>query len=788
MNDTIKLVLSLSLSGSILALLILVLRPLIRHKVPKSMQYLLWIVVLFRFLIPYSFEGSIMNELFYKSDMLLFDTGSRNTIVRDTHRIEKTTNSQHFSESSDSSVSQGLSLSHEKAVDNFLNIRAHFIAKIKSLFSGYALYIWILGFISFLIYNLSGYVRFLKQIKKANLPATDLQNQILNLLLDGHYRLKLFRNTHVKAPMLIGILRPRVVIPDTDYSKKQLKYILLHEISHMRRLDIAVKWLTMIVQCIHWFNPLIYPIGKEVNHACELACDEAVIRNLNAEEKQDYGNTLIDVATGGKCHPEALHATMYEEKHSLKDRLTAIMNHSKKTKAIILLSVVLFISIAACALYLGVGVGTGTPPNIYINVEYEETKTAVIGTYSWNSVCADSISPPEIKYKPDNIVNISSGQQLSLSTQKLKIDRKFDFTLKNLTVFNDGKKVMFEAPAPSIMNGVLYIQAPVDGGEYIYDVTLDFENKGQVRYSFIVRVDMTTFNLDQISKFKTLCTKESWKISDMAQNMPVPDKSFNQRHVSLSTDKQPYGLTVFYEIKYDGTYISEWPLIRSDRISYSNMQKNALVLFCMIDDLGNVTFAFRDSPSNEKLDETKYDSKFTFLRSDFEGKYGDLSVLGKDLKLLRGVLEGKNVDIKAIEEANNKNKPEFSDKEIHAAAALIEEYFRAVKAKDDKAILKTLTPGHDGPNVRLYGEETRTLISCQFASNDPKRYSYVWNGRGKMNGTKVENVIVFKAKFNVKYPNGVVSGPYNEGDYSDWSMILVRKDKNSPWLIDDQGY
>ena len=57
----------------------------------------------------------------------------------------------------------------------------------------------------------------------------------------------------------------------------------------------------------------------------------------------------------------------------------------------------------------------------------------------------------------------------------------------------------------------------------------------------------------------------------------------------------------------------------------------------------------------------------------------------------------------------------------------------------------------------------------------------------KFPGTKLKNVIVFKVKFNVKYPKGV-SGPFNEGDYEDWNMILVREDDYSPWLIDDQGY
>ncbi|KNY29930.1 M56 family metallopeptidase [Pseudobacteroides cellulosolvens] len=803
MNEIVKVVLSLSLSGSILALFVLVLKPLIRHKVSKSIQFLLWIVVVFRFLLPFSFESSFINELFYNRDVINHPISSQNPITQNSDSIDKTLDSTdpnysiNLSELSESSKSNNSSNSSVEAQTSGFHGNVahsqtisweHFIANLKDLLNRYALYIWILGILTVLIYNLAVYIRFIKQIKKSNIPTTDEQNQVLNNLLNGRYKLKLFLNPYVETPMLIGVASPMVIIPDIDFSERQLKYILLHEINHMKRFDIAVKWLTTIAQSIHWFNPLMYLVRKEINHACELACDEAVIKSLSEKEKQDYGDTLIDVAAVGKHHIGALQATMYEEKKSLKDRLIAIMNHKKKSKAIILLSVVLFVSVIAGALYLGAGIGmSANTPNIYISAEYENTKTAVIGTYSWNSVHADSVSPLDMKYKPDNVVNISSRQQLSISTQKLKIDRKYDFTLKSLKVYKDGKKVQFESPETSIMNGVLYCQAPIDSGEYIYEVILGFKDRGQVSYYFVVRVDMMTFDLNRISKFRTPYVGDAPKVSDLAQNLPPPEKSFNQRYISLETNKRPYGLTMFYELKYDGTYVSEWPLIKRGDGSYSNLQKNALVLFCMIDNVDKVTFAFRKSPSDGKLDEAKYDSKFTFLRSDYE-RYGDLFVLGKDLHRLLGVLEGKNIDIKAIDDANNINKQEFSNEEIMAASAVIEEYFRAVKAKDEKAILKTLTPRYSGPNVRLYGDETVTLISSQGNSDDPMRYSYVQNGRGKINGTNVENVIVFKVKYNVHYPKGVVTGPLNEGDYSDWNVILVRKDKNSPWLIDDQGY
>lgn len=129
--------------------------------------------------------------------------------------------------------------------------------------------------------------------------------------------------------------------------------------------------------------------------------------------------------------------------------------------------------------------------------------------------------------------------------------------------------------------------------------------------------------------------------------------------------------------------------------------------------------------------------------------------------------------------------PDFSEEEVEAARAVVEEYYRAIAVKDDKAILNTLTPKHNHPNEVFYGEGTRTLMSVEYNSDDPMRESYVRYGQGSINNIKIENVIVFKVSFSIEYPEGV-SGSF-EGVYPNWSIILIRDDKDSSWLIDEQG-
>lgn len=153
------------------------------------------------------------------------------------------------------------------------------------------------------------------------------------------------------------------------------------------------------------------------------------------------------------------------------------------------------------------------------------------------------------------------------------------------------------------------------------------------------------------------------------------------------------------------------------------------------------------------------------------------------------IVDGKIAQVeyfdKIAENTEQAVEMKFTEDEVKDAYAVVEEYFRATQEKDAEAFLKTWTPEHNTANV-LYGDEIRTLNSINYSKNDPMRKLYVENGRGSINNTPINNVIVFRVNFNIKYPEGK-SGSF-EGDYVDWSIILIRDNQDSPWLIDDQGY
>jgi hypothetical protein len=115
------------------------------------------------------------------------------------------------------------------------------------------------------------------------------------------------------------------------------------------------KWLVQITVCLHWFNPLVYLMSREVTKACEFSCDEAVVAKMGSDHAQDYGKTLLDAMAAVGRYKENLGAvTLSENKELLKERLGAIMKFKKKSKAIQLLTGMLTLCIVFSAAFIGI--------------------------------------------------------------------------------------------------------------------------------------------------------------------------------------------------------------------------------------------------------------------------------------------------------------------------------------------------------------------------------------------------------------------------------------------------
>lgn len=323
--EIIKLILSMTFTGSIISFFLFILKPIIKDKLPKSFQYYMWFSVVIALMLPVSkiivipiSNNSVMStKSMYDIAQWISDTAS-----------EKPINLVFTPQNENEQNIQQITFFPSTAVILFV--------------------FWQLGMILVLGFNIICYVSYVRRLNKHNISTEPQEIELLNNLLKRKNTLRLYKNSIVETPILIGFFRPAVILPNKNYEDMKLRNILLHEITHMKRYDIFVKWLLIFVGAIHWFNPLVYFVRREMNKACELACDESVIKRFDISEMQQYGDTLIAVAADS-IRKTPLPITMFEGKRILKERLGAIMKHKKHSKRTVIVASAILVTIV-CAI------------------------------------------------------------------------------------------------------------------------------------------------------------------------------------------------------------------------------------------------------------------------------------------------------------------------------------------------------------------------------------------------------------------------------------------------------
>ena len=337
MNEFMKILLSLSVSGALLLLLILGLKPLYKNKFSKRWQYYIWIVVALRFLLPFTPDTTIIGSLFEK-----FDTTAITNEIPTNPNVPVPADTGNSKAEPIQTNREITTAAMREPVDKYVCL----------------FFIWSALALVLFVRKVTVYQGFIQYIKAGNKEVSDIK--ILNLLSDCEEKLKiktrveLSCNPLIASPMLIGFFRPRIILPVGELEDKELSYIFVHELIHYKQRDMFYKWLIQIVVCVHWFNPFVYLLEKEVNKSCELSCDEKVISILNEKAKREYGDTLISFLKSNNLYKSSLASvTLTEGAEQLKERLGAIMKFRKKSKAIIAITAIFTAAVCVCFFVTG---------------------------------------------------------------------------------------------------------------------------------------------------------------------------------------------------------------------------------------------------------------------------------------------------------------------------------------------------------------------------------------------------------------------------------------------------
>lgn len=358
MNEWMKVLISLSISGSMIGLLILLLQTIFKEKFSKTWQYYIWIVVIARLLIPFSTDQNLTDMLYRKFDARMQlteqqageDTSHKDDLttsnaesITDNFEINPYLNGDYYStmtgQQAWASEETYLESNESISANNGTYITNHFQTLLNKINNELS-YLWFL--IAVLLFmrkvtNYYGYVRYIKAGCKEIYD--DLTISIyMDVCREQRIKkpLRIYVNALSASASLVGVMKRFIVLPSTELTEDELYFIFKHELIHHKRNDIFYKWIVQFTACIHWFNPLVYLMINKHDKLCELSCDESVIRELNSFEIRGYGDTLLStIKINGSFAGNVTSLTLNEDAKLIKERLVSIMNFTKNKRSVL---------------------------------------------------------------------------------------------------------------------------------------------------------------------------------------------------------------------------------------------------------------------------------------------------------------------------------------------------------------------------------------------------------------------------------------------------------------------
>lgn len=334
-----------SLLGSLAILAMLVLKPLWRERYRAKTRCWLWLALAAFLLLPVDF--SVKNapvQAAPPKDYTLF-VGTDKTAIQSTDNLFGD-----MAEKSGQSPAQVRDTIIQRPVTNPEQKTTRYIPVTTILFYGY-----LAGAAAFLLYQGVSYALFRRTVRrwKRDVSRADYAAMLSDTARDlGVSAPEMIVCEAISTPAVTGLLRPRLLLPHERYDVQELRYILRHELCHLKRRDMLLKLVLLAANAMHWFNPVVYLMLRQADEDIELACDSAATDGLELPERAAYSRTLLAAV---QSSVRALPATTCfgGTVERLKRRITNVLGAQKKRGLGVVALVLALTLTAGCAVSWG---------------------------------------------------------------------------------------------------------------------------------------------------------------------------------------------------------------------------------------------------------------------------------------------------------------------------------------------------------------------------------------------------------------------------------------------------
>lgn len=335
----------MALYGSVMIVLVLMLRGLLKNRLPGFVFPALWGMVLVRLLVPFSLSSPLSlpivpEDPFEREEEFFEESIARDSLTENVqgHLEEGTINRGAINNGYFTNSGNVMEDKVEAAVS--IEVQKGAAEGGFPIFVGWqnlALFIYPIGLAA--VIGILGWQKYCysRKLKSGLLMENnEIVNSVLRSMELGH--ILVFTSDEIASPMVCGLMNPRIYLPTRmDFQDKELLgYIFAHEIMHIRRRDNWIKAVMLVVLSINWYNPLVWIMSKCLSADLEAACDGAVLRKCGEEGRKEYARSLLAMAvTGGRA--TLLYSAF--SKTEVEKRIKGILRYRKATAFALLFSI-----------------------------------------------------------------------------------------------------------------------------------------------------------------------------------------------------------------------------------------------------------------------------------------------------------------------------------------------------------------------------------------------------------------------------------------------------------------
>ena len=331
LSEIFMMVLITSLAGSALAVLLKIISPVTKKYFGGGWNYYIWLVVLAVLVIPVRVR--LPQSAAYKTPV------QKQTVQTALQQSEESL------QTPPSAGPQATEITQKPVRIPAIIKSAWALAESKM---GVLSVVWLLGASFLLLLRLLSYAVFLRKIRRSTVVVSCPEISAFT-----NRKVIVRSGEGIHSPLLTGIIRPMLLLPERILASKQLNYVLCHEVTHLKRKDVLYKWFAAVVKCIHWFNPIVWSVSQQINIECEISCDLVVVENMNKEEEAGYVDTILSLLSAGISKNIPLTTGMTGSKKILKRRFTMIKNKTKISKTAHTVSAVLAVALLLATVFGG---------------------------------------------------------------------------------------------------------------------------------------------------------------------------------------------------------------------------------------------------------------------------------------------------------------------------------------------------------------------------------------------------------------------------------------------------